>query len=794
MSCAGEILATNLDPAIARYSFSIGGPWIAALPDLRPGTRRFPVVFDYPKVERTTIEVESPPGFVPGSPPTAARLETVYGTYALTVVRSERGFRVERELKLPRINIPADNYTGLVGFLDHVRRGDATALPFVRKAEGEVAMRCRARTLATLGAAALTVFFAAGPAARAARLPEWAQPIADAPPPLEPGISRHDGRVLFRERRIEVQPDGTWIERVRVARQALTARGGSVGIDYFPFNDRARMKVSRAWHQPPGERAEKSGRSSQVDIVADDAFITDARRRVVGMEDVRPGSLVFFEFEAAVEPYTLATAEVFVDRGPIAVARLEIVTPPGWTLRSEWLHHAAVEPVRSGNTTTWELRDLPAGDDARLRRPRRRPRPGSSWRSSRRPARSRRAAAASDWPALTEWFLKLAAGTDEVTPEIRAAAERATKDAGTVPERIRAVGRYARDSVRYTARLVGIGGYRPERAAETLRALHGECKAKATLTRALLASIGIPSYPVLVNLTYGATVPEGIALLGAFDHMIVAVPVAAGDAAAFGPAVADGGELGPLAIVDATDEYTSIGWISDGLSGKRALVAAPGRGRLVTLPGRRPADHRVERRIAGELRPGDTVALEMTTRAYGAPAAQRRLRERTGAVDRRKEQEQALREDWLDARPDRYEVEAEAADGAFVETITSTMPVVKYGGDAAPRAGLRRSRRRPAAPATREANGPGVVWLPAAARHRGDAAGLSRNGGPARAENGRCRRLVEHRERLAGRREIRARWVLVLEKTDYPVERFGDLKKLYGATSTASSAMVSWGP
>ncbi len=655
-------------------------------------------------------------------------------------------------------------------------------------------MRCRARTLAVLGAAALTVLFAAGPAARAARLPEWAQPIADAPPPLEPGISRHDGRVLFRERRIEVQPDGTWIERVRVARQALTARGGSVGIDYFPFNDRARMKVSRAWHQPPGERAEKSGRSSQVDIVADDAFITDARRRVVGMEDVRPGSLVFFEFEAAVEPYTLATVEVFVDRGPIAVARLEIVTPPGWTLRTEWLHHAAVDPVRSSNTTTWELRDLPAGDDAPLAPS---PLETAPWLvvSIEPPAGTvPRAAAASDWPALTEWFLKLAAGTDEVTPEIRAAAERATKDAGTVPERIRAVGRYARDSVRYTARLVGIGGYRPERAAETLRTLHGECKAKATLTRALLASIGIPSYPVLVNLTYGATVPEGIALLGAFDHMIVAVPVAAGDAAAFGPAVADGGELGPLAIVDATDEYTSIGWISDGLSGKRALVAAPGRGRIVTLPGRQPADHRVERRIAGELRPGDTVALEMTTRAYGAPAAQRRLRERTGAVDRRKQQEQALREEWLDARPDRYEVEAEAADGAFVETITWTMPVVKSGGtpphvpvfagadDGLPRPQLGKRTVPVSYGYPRQ--------LDTAVTLRGFPATAVPPAPKTAAADGWSSTVSGSREG----EEIRARWVLVLEETDYPVERFGDLKKLYGATSTASSAMVSWGP
>jgi hypothetical protein len=136
ISCTGELLAANVEAGIARYSFAIGGPWIPALPDLRPGPRRFPVVFDFPSTERTTIEVEAPAGFEPDRAPLAERLGTVYGSYALTVTRTERGFRVERELTLPRLNVPPESYTGLVGFLDGVRRGDATTLPFQRKAEG----------------------------------------------------------------------------------------------------------------------------------------------------------------------------------------------------------------------------------------------------------------------------------------------------------------------------------------------------------------------------------------------------------------------------------------------------------------------------------------------------------------------------------------------------------------------------------------------------------------------------------------------------------------------------------
>lgn len=130
--CAGELLATGLHEEAERFVFAVSGPWFRPAPDLVPGMRRFPVAFEYPAIERTVIEVEAPPGFVPGPPPLATRLGTVYGNYSLMAARTDTGFRVERVLVLPRLNIPPENYTGLVGFFDHVRRGDATSLTFVR--------------------------------------------------------------------------------------------------------------------------------------------------------------------------------------------------------------------------------------------------------------------------------------------------------------------------------------------------------------------------------------------------------------------------------------------------------------------------------------------------------------------------------------------------------------------------------------------------------------------------------------------------------------------------------------
>jgi hypothetical protein len=374
--------------------------------------------------------------------------------------------------------------------------------------------------------------------------------------------------------------------------------------------------------------------------------------------------------------------DLFYDEGPILSARVEIDAPPGWTVRSAWLRKDGPEPVVNGSVRSWELRDIPApeaepladdpADIAPLLVLNVVPPAGVKIDPATFPT----------WGSMSVWYETLSQGRREVTPKIQSAAQEAVTG-NDFFAKVVSSGKYVRDKVRYVAIELGIGGYQPHAANETLANLYGDCKDKATLYQALLASAGIPSYPVLINLSQRETVPTEIPANG-FNHLVAAIPVPANAAVpeGFASAVADGGELGRLLIVDTTDERTSIGSLSSDLAGKKGLVVAGDKGRLVTLPGGDPAAHRLERRIRVELKPDRSMKLQRASTYMGEFAWLARDQYSSSSLERRKMIERRVLRIWPDATVSDYNAEYETADGAFTEKVAfSLRPVAGAGAD-----------------------------------------------------------------------------------------------------------------
>jgi hypothetical protein len=278
----------------------------------------------------------------------------------------------------------------------------------------------------------------------------------------------------------------------------------------------------------------------------------------------------------------------------------------------------------------------------------------------------------SDWPAFGIWYERLASGRAAVTPQIEAATGTALQG---VPEgsfaRTAALARFARDRVRYVAKEVGIGGYRPRPATDVLGQKWGDCKDKGTLLRALLAAVGQSSFPMLVSATENDTVAPDVPSPDAFDHFVVgiALPQASTLPAELASSVVDAGPLGPLLVVDVTDERTSIGALPDYLLGKTTLVLAGERSRLVTVPAGDPAAHRVEHKLDAELGPYGAVKLALEIRRFGAAAADARARWTASSRDFLDASARDWREHWPDVTVSDHAVQVEDPDGAFVETL-----------------------------------------------------------------------------------------------------------------------------
>src|SRR5882762_8855061 len=306
----------------------------------------------------------------------------------------------------------------------------------------------------------------AGSPARASSLPDWAAAIAAGAPEVPPGAPSSPTRVLLSETRYSVQPDGTYRVRRRVAVQALSVVTEGVGVGYFHFDETAQIVASRAWHLRHDDSVRRS-HSAPLDITVGDAFLTSSKTRLFPVDDVKKGSLVFFEFEAKEKPYFLTLTNLFFENAPVGAARFEIELPPGWSARWTWLRGKGPEPAVSGAVRTWEMKDLPEPVKEDLAPPPEETAPMLGVNLAPPPGAVTAAASFPDWAAVSRWYEGMAKGREAVTPAIAAAAGPGPSAGEASPlDRILASARMVRDRVRYVAVELGIGGYQPHAAAE----------------------------------------------------------------------------------------------------------------------------------------------------------------------------------------------------------------------------------------------------------------------------------------------------------------------------------------
>ena len=632
-----------------------------------------------------------------------------------------------------------------------------------------------------------------GPAASAATLPDWAQEIARSDPSLEEAAAHAPSRILLRDTYVTVRPDGSRRVRHRLALQVLVTDPQGVKYGSFWFGGNEKIESSRAWHLRPGKEVEKSRRLAAVDLAPDSAFLTDRKARVVVMEGVRRGSLVFFEFEVTGTPYTLTFSERFFEEGPIRLARFALETPPGWTASAAWLRLRGPDPMVSGNVRRWEIADLPAPEQVPLAQEPQERAPILVVNLVPPPGANVQPAALPDWRSVGLWYEGLLRDRDTVTPEVAAASKQAVASAGSgLTDQLRASALFVRDGVRYIAKEVGIGGYQPHAAAQTLHDRYGDCKDKGTLYQTLLAAAGQRAYPVLISLGDPDTVDWQVASPESFNHLIVAVPLPADLAVPdpLRPALVQAGGLGRLLFVDTTDEHTAFGSLSAALAGKLGLVVAGPSTRLVKLPGEDPSAHRVERRLRAEFLPDRTVSAVLTTILFGEPASHARAEYRKSSQDRRKTVEHDFMHVWPEASVVDYAVDYETQNGEFVETLSlkvaplapsgarawlSIFPGAKLG---LPRAPLAR-RQVPvfyefARTLRYEVSLSGVPEkVPAPAPRQLQSSGWS---------------VVTTSSREAG--TLRASWEMSLSRTRFEAGAFEELRKLWSAVDSTADTIV----
>jgi transglutaminase-like putative cysteine protease len=442
--------------------------------------------------------------------------------------------------------------------------------------------------------------------------------------------------VLLQEEAVNVEPDGKRVMRERGVIRVLQP-GGDPLVASRTYNSKSgRIRDFQGWFLPPTGKAITYGKDRIVDAAVNEGLYEEVRLKILESGRAQPGSI--FAWEVTEEEKTIFTQYqyAFQERWPVLTSRFSLTIPARWEFKASMLNREQMEPKLSGNTATWELRDLPQIEREEYS-------PSLSAMAPRlalsyfpAPENSGGLRGLSDWSAVSLWLAGLVDPAVELSESIRAKAAQLTANLSTEMDKIGAIAAFVQQT-RYVAVSLNLtrgGGYTPRRSDEVLSKNYGDCKDKATLMRALLKAAGIEAYLATIaadDRTYVR--PEWASPLQ-FNHAIVAIRVPAGVTA---PTVIETKSLGRLMMFDPTDSITPVGDLPLDEQGSYALIVAGANGILSQMPVLSGAANRIDSTIVASVDASGRIDAQIKRMYFGqAGVSVRALEKGAGGAELKK--------------------------------------------------------------------------------------------------------------------------------------------------------------
>ena len=476
--------------------------------------------------------------------------------------------------------------------------------------------------LRLLGLISLIFMIAAGAHASTDDAPPWLQQAAKLPVPSYdkdvPAV------VLQNERRVTVNEDGRVTTVTTFAIRILLREGRDYAeAREFYESDAAKVRELKGWLIRPSGVVKKYGKDETIDAMedADDIYNESRFKLIDASKDADAGSV--FGFQATTEERSIFSQDVwsFQNRLPAILSRYALTLPAGWSAKNVTFNHEAIDPVVSGSTYTWELRDLAPIS----------PEPNSPRVSSLAPrvaisyfppgdTQPPNFRTFSNWSEVSYWLSSLHDPQSNPNDALAAKARQLTADSRTELDKIRAIGSFVQ-GIRYISISIGVsrgGGMKPHTAAEVFAKSYGDCKDKANLMRAMLKAVNITAYPVSIYSGDPNYVREEWASPHQFNHCIIAIKVGDETQAA---TVITHPKLGRLLIFDATDDDTTVGDLPQHEQGSWALIVAGESGSLVRMPVTPIESNFLDRKINATLSADGSLSAMIAEKANGHWAA-----------------------------------------------------------------------------------------------------------------------------------------------------------------------------
>jgi hypothetical protein len=473
-------------------------------------------------------------------------------------------------------------------------------------------------------AAAITILLALAPAAHAKSdaVPDWVRTAAAQAIPAYPPETK--AVVLLEDTTYTVAPDGRAVQHVRRVVKILRPQGRDEATISVGFDNDTKILSMNVWSIGPDghQYAMKDKEFSDTGYGASYVAFADDRFRVAHAPGGDPGGVVAYEYEQRSRPFVTEKTWYFQDETPRLNQTFTLELPAGYTYGTVWAHHesAAAANLENGRSR-WEMKDTPAIDLDRVPMP-----PADSSLAGRMTIHYAGPGLGSSnngtWKSIGEWFAQLSKDRLTPSPEIAAKAQELTAGKSGFYEKAEAIAGFVQHDVRYVAVEVGIGGYQPHAAADIFRNRYGDCKDKATLTSAMLSTVGIHSALVMVDSERGAVDQSAPSLFG--DHMIAAIEIPAGYSSPGLHSMVTAGNGRRYLIFDPTSDKTPFGQLEYQLQGSTGLLLEGENSGPIELPVLDPTLNTVRRNAAFQLTGDGALKGTVTEKRFGDLADQRR--------------------------------------------------------------------------------------------------------------------------------------------------------------------------
>jgi uncharacterized protein DUF3857 len=388
---------------------------------------------------------------------------------------------------------------------------------------------------------------------------------------------------LLDETDYKVTRAGEYVEHSRTVLKILRPEGRKFGNLSVGYQKGEKVNFIHAWV------LDSSGNEFELkdkDFIQKGQFnfelYSDDMELAAQAPALRPGTVVGFEWERTSHEYINELGWEFQGELPVLDSVLRLELPPSWEYRAAWSSGSPIEPTRTGtNSWEWRQKNIPGIDDDF--EPLMPPAYVLAARMSVAyfaPGQENRTSAS--WQQVGQWYSSLLAGRTSPTPEITTKVHQLITDNMDFQSRVRTLTEFLQSEIRYVAISMGIGGYQPHSAGDVFRYRYGDCKDKATLLKAMLQVINIPSYLVLVNTDRGFVNPDVPSSWG--NHAILAIELPDGINTLEYRSVVTTKSGKRYIIFDPTDEYTPVGSLRSKLQDTYALIVTDNGGELVHTP------------------------------------------------------------------------------------------------------------------------------------------------------------------------------------------------------------------